>query len=285
MSRDQKLTGMNRRKFLQLGLVGTTSTLLAGNALAEAVQGFVPAAKFKFSTPVYRTLGRTGLKVSVVGFGAMLTPEPEVIRVAFEHGVNYVNTSRKSMAGKNEEIVGKALRGFRDKVFVATKIQTELNTKDAIIKDVEASLKALGTDYIDVIQLDANADKERIFRSEPREAFARLIDILFIGIDEQGHASHQPVRVQGRPIVDPAGYQHVQVHGGAGGGRRLDGNPYLFQPVAQDQGAVGTLGPTTQKQVARGRYVKAGQHRLGRQKHVNARLGGAFLDQVTVRLR
>ncbi|MGD0584873.1 MAG: aldo/keto reductase [Oryzomonas sp.] len=49
-----------------------------------------------------------------------------------------------------------------------------MNTKEAIFMDVEASLKALGTDYIDVIQLDANTDKDRIFKSEPREAFTRL---------------------------------------------------------------------------------------------------------------
>ena len=166
--------GMNRREFLKLGLMGTTSTILAGNVLADVAQAYAQSEQNTFPAPVYRTLGRTGLKVSMIGFGAMLTPEPEVIRVAFEHGVNYVNTSRKYMAGKNEEIVGKALRGFRSKVYVATKIQTEVNTPAAIIKDVEASLKALGTDYIDVIQLDANADKDRIFRPEPREAFARL---------------------------------------------------------------------------------------------------------------
>ncbi len=165
---------MNRRDFLKLGLMGTTSTILGGNALAEAAQMYAQAETLALPTPVYRTLGRTGLRVSVVGFGAMLTPEPEVIRVAFEHGINYVNTSRKYMAGKNEEIVGKALKGFRDKVYVATKIQTELNTTEAIVRDVEASLKALGTDHIDVIQLDANTDKDRIFRPEAREAFTRL---------------------------------------------------------------------------------------------------------------
>ncbi len=174
MSKQSERTEMDRRTFLHLGLVGTTTTFLTGNSLAQAVQGYAREDAIKFSTPVYRTLGRTGLKVSVIGFGAMLTPEPEVIRVAFQQGVNYVNTSRKYMAGKNEEIVGKALRGFRDKVFVATKIQTELNTVEAIIKDVEASLKALGTDYIDVIQLDANSDKDRIFRAEPRAAFTKL---------------------------------------------------------------------------------------------------------------
>jgi predicted aldo/keto reductase-like oxidoreductase len=176
---------MNRREFLKRGLIGTTSTILAGNVLTDALQAYAQLEQKTFPTPVYRILGRTGLKVSIIGFGAMLTPEPEVIRVAFEHGVNYVNTSRKYMAGKNEEIVGKALKGFRSKVFVATKIETELNTKEAIFKDVEASLKALGTDYIDVIQLDANADKDRIFRPEPREAFAKLKEqgkIRFCGV-------------------------------------------------------------------------------------------------------
>lgn len=176
MKQWEKLIAMNRREFLRLGLLGTTSTVLGGSVIADAVQVYAQeqAGTFRFPAPVYRTLGRTGLKVSVVGFGAMLTPEPEVIRVAFENGINYVNTARKYMSGRNEEIVGTALQGWRDKVIVATKIQTELNSVDAIVKDVEASLKALRTDHIDLIQLDANADPGRFLRSEPREAFTRL---------------------------------------------------------------------------------------------------------------
>lgn len=176
MNQWKKLTAMNRREFLKIGLAGTTSTVLGASVLADALQVYAQekAESFRYPAPVYRTLGRTGLKVAVVGFGAMLTPEPEVIRVAFENGINYVNTARKYMSGKNEEIVGKALQGWRDKVVVATKIQTELNSKEAIIRDVEASLKALRTDHIDIIQLDANADPGRPFRPELREAFDRL---------------------------------------------------------------------------------------------------------------
>jgi aryl-alcohol dehydrogenase-like predicted oxidoreductase len=51
----------------------------------------------------------------------MLTPESEVIQVAFEHGVNYVDTARRYMGGRNEEIVARALKGRRDKIYVATK--------------------------------------------------------------------------------------------------------------------------------------------------------------------
>jgi uncharacterized protein len=165
--------GIGRRDFIKAGMVGTTSALLGGNALAEAVQ-FAALAPAGFPEPVYRTLGRTGLKITVVSFGAMLTPEPEVIRVALEHGVNYLDTARKYMSGKNEEIVAKAIKGRRDKVFLATKTLPESTAKADIIRDVEASLKALGTDHIDVIQLHHLTGKERIFLPETREALLTL---------------------------------------------------------------------------------------------------------------
>ena len=127
-----------------------------------------------FPAPVYRTLGRTGLKITVVSFGAMLTPEPEVIRVAFEHGVNYVDTARRYMNGRNEEIVARALKGMRDKVYVATKIISSSRSKEDIIRDVETSLKALERDHIDVIQLHNVTGRERLFEPEMREALVKL---------------------------------------------------------------------------------------------------------------
>jgi predicted aldo/keto reductase-like oxidoreductase len=104
----------------------------------------------------------------------MLTPEPEVIRVAIENGVNYIDTARKYMNGKNEEIVARAVKGMRDKVFIATKTPSDSKTKADIIRDVEISLKALGTDHIDVIQLHNVTSKERIFIAETREALTQL---------------------------------------------------------------------------------------------------------------
>ena len=164
---------MNRREFLKAGLVGTTATLIGTSDLAHALQ-YAAAAPFVFPTPVYRTLGRTGLKITVVSFGAMLTPEAEVMETAFDHGINYVDTARKYMGGKNEEIVGKALKGRRDRVYVASKILPASVSKEAIFKDVETSLKTLETDYIDVIQLHNLTDSVRIFDPEIREALALL---------------------------------------------------------------------------------------------------------------
>ena len=163
---------MKRRDFLKLGVIGTTGALLGRDGLAGAAQK--ASGPLPFPAPVYRTLGRTGLKITVVSFGAMLTPEPEVIRVAFEHGVNYVDTARRYMNGRNEEIVARALKGMRDKVYVATKIRSSSRTKEDMFQDVETSLKALETDHIDVIQLHNVTGRERLFEPEMREALVKL---------------------------------------------------------------------------------------------------------------
>lgn len=182
--RDRWRKGVGRREFLKVGMAGTASALMGGTALADAVQQYA-ATPLQFPEPVYRTLGRTGLKVTVVSFGAMLTPEPEVIRVALDHGVNYVDTARRYMNGRNEEIVAKAIAGKRDKVFLATKTLAESRSQVGIIQDVEASLRALKTDYIDVIQLHNLTDKRRIFIAETREGLLTLKKqgkVRFVGV-------------------------------------------------------------------------------------------------------
>lgn len=173
MSTGKGSKGMNRREFLKVGLVGTTSAFVGGNAFAETAQ-HAASEPFVFPAPVYRTLGRTGMKITVVSFGAMLTPESEVIAIALDHGVNYVDTARVYMRGKNEETVGKALQGRRNRVYLATK--TKSASKADVIKDVETSLKELNTDHIDVIQLHnlTDTDKDRISNPETKEALLKL---------------------------------------------------------------------------------------------------------------
>jgi predicted aldo/keto reductase-like oxidoreductase len=185
MRKGQAVPGMNRREFLKAGLGVSASVLIAGSAFGRSAPNYASSEPFVFPTPVHRTLGRTGMKITVIGFGAMLTPEAEVMEIAFDHGVNYVDTARRYMGGKNEEIVGKALKGRRDKVYLATKTQPASISRDDIIKDVETSLKALGTDYVDVIQLHSLTGRERAFHPETREALARLKEqgkVRFLGV-------------------------------------------------------------------------------------------------------
>src|SRR5512143_3829917 len=148
MSNDRDNKGMNRREFLKAGVVGTTAAAIASSPVAAAVQHYAEAGTFAFPKPVYRTLGRTGLKSTGVSFAAITTPEPEVLKIAFDNGVNYVDTARKYMGGKNEEIVAKALKGRRDKVYVATKTLPTSRSKEDIIRDVETSLRTLDTDHV-----------------------------------------------------------------------------------------------------------------------------------------
>jgi aryl-alcohol dehydrogenase-like predicted oxidoreductase len=116
----------------------------------------------------YRRLGKSGLKVSVVGlggnnFGAACDEarSVEVIRKALDVGINFIDTADVYSRGVSEEHVGKAVAGRRDEAIVATKAVSEMgprpNDKGASRKHLmdacEASLRRLNTDYVDLYQL------------------------------------------------------------------------------------------------------------------------------------
>ncbi len=102
----------------------------------------------------YREFGTTGAKVSRLGFGAMRLPDDEkqaitILRRAMDLGVNYLDTAPGYMEGKSEKFLGKALRGYRERVYLATKNPIEDASGDNWLRRLEASLKRLDVDYID----------------------------------------------------------------------------------------------------------------------------------------
>ena len=103
----------------------------------------------------YRILGKTGLKVSRMGFGGIPIQriDAEGTKMLMEElvkaGVNYIDTARGYTV--SEEFLGYALEGIRDKFILATKSMAR--TKEAMAKDVDISLKNLRTDYIDLYQI------------------------------------------------------------------------------------------------------------------------------------
>jgi len=119
----------------------------------------------------YRTLGRTGVQVSPLCLGAMMFGDwgnkdhDESVRIihrALDAGINFVDTADVYSRGESETIVGKALSGGRrDNVVLATKVHGTMgddpnqfgNSRRWIIKEVEASLKRLNTDWIDLYQI------------------------------------------------------------------------------------------------------------------------------------
>jgi aryl-alcohol dehydrogenase-like predicted oxidoreductase len=119
----------------------------------------------------YRTLGGTGIEVSVhclgtMMFGAVGNPDHadcvRIIHAALDQGINFVDAADMYSAGEPEEIVGKALcGGRRDDVVLATKVHFQMgegrnrsgNSRRWILTAVEESLKRLGTDWIDLYQV------------------------------------------------------------------------------------------------------------------------------------
>lgn len=108
---------------------------------------------------LYRTLGRTGERVSVIGMGGFhiaqhgLTEEESIrlVRAAIDRGITFMDNSWDYNEGQSELRMGKALRdGYRQKVFLMTKIDGR--TKELAAKQIETSLQRLQTDHIDLIQ-------------------------------------------------------------------------------------------------------------------------------------
>jgi aryl-alcohol dehydrogenase-like predicted oxidoreductase len=130
----------------------------------------------------YRTLGGTGMKVSPLCLGAMMFGEignrdhDDCIRVvhrALDAGVNFIDTADSYSRGESEEIIGKAIKGLRDRLVIATKFMARMGddvnmggaSRRWIVQEVENSLRRLGTDHIDLYQIhfyDISVDIEEV---------------------------------------------------------------------------------------------------------------------------
>ncbi|MEU9168445.1 aldo/keto reductase [Streptomyces sp. NPDC048420] len=141
----------------------------------------------------YRTLGRTGIKVSPYALGAMMfgavgnrdhDDSIRIIHKALDAGINFVDTADAYSRGESEQIIGKALKGRRDNVVLATKLHMPMgddpnqrgNSRHWIITAVEQSLRRLETDHIDLYQIhrpDPDTDIE--------ETLSALSDLIHSG--------------------------------------------------------------------------------------------------------
>ena len=161
---------IGRRKFIK-----QLSSMCAGfmtSRLWSANSSF--AATQKTPSLEYRTLGKTGLKVTTVSMGVMNCSDIAVVLRAFDLGINFYDTADCYMGGRNEEMVGKAFQGKRDKVYLQTKVHA--HDEKRMRASVERSLRRLRTDYIDVLvwhghnSTDEVSDRELVrFHGENEE--------------------------------------------------------------------------------------------------------------------
>lgn len=134
----------------------------------------------------YRVLGRTGVRVSRFGLGTMVLGPwgnrdrgscLRIVRGAIESGINLVDTADVYGEGKSEEIVGEALNGKRDEILIATKFHNPMgsdpnqrgNSRRWIMQAVDASLRRLRTDWIDLYQ---------VHRTDPTVSVDELVEAM-----------------------------------------------------------------------------------------------------------
>ena len=150
-----------------------------------------------------RRFGRTGWEVSdiVLGTGRIRGEDGErIARAALDRGVNYFDTSPDYSGAGSEEAMGRAIKGVRDQLFIATKFCTPIGhlppgTPVAKYKEViEQSLGRLGTDYVDLVHIHSCDNVDRLLDPNVHEAFAQLKKegkARFLGV-----SSHTPNLVE-----------------------------------------------------------------------------------------
>ncbi len=199
-----------RRDFLSAGLL----TSVAG--IASTSNAWAQAEPHSTKGLSYDVLGKTGFKVTRVGFGCMITSDASVIARAADIGINYFDTSRGYQHGNNERLVATGLKGKRQNIYLSSK--TDGTTKQAALQELDTSLSELGTDHLDIWYLH--------LKNSPSE----LPDELF--------EAQQIARQQGK--IRFAG---VSTH------KAKDMVPYLVQKGATDV-VLATFNFTMEKDVA-----------------------------------
>jgi len=164
-----KNDGVSRRWFIGGAATGVVSAglELSGYSQAEAAKQETPAPEIS-----YRVLGRTGLKIPLISFGVMNSDNPDLLRRAFDLGLNHVDTAHLYLRGNSERVIGEVVeqRGNRDSVYIATKMRFARDrerhvftneatarepapTEENLFQQLETSLERLRTDYIDILYL------------------------------------------------------------------------------------------------------------------------------------
>jgi predicted aldo/keto reductase-like oxidoreductase len=151
---------VSRRKFLTSAILGSTG-LVAGVNSASA-KPHQPRNK-KHKKVVYRTLGKTGIRVPVVGMGKLPVDNPRLVKAALDNGIVFIDTALMYYSGRHEKMISKVLKDYpRDYYVIATKIKppgysyktglySKKATEESFLKKFDVSMKNLGLDHVDIL--------------------------------------------------------------------------------------------------------------------------------------
>jgi diketogulonate reductase-like aldo/keto reductase len=151
---------------------------------------------------IARPLGRTGAQVAVIGQGTWRMGESRgaekdeitALKLGIELGMTHIDTAEMYADGGAERVVAKAIRGQRDRVFVATKVQPSNASYDGTIEACEQSLRRLGTDHVDLYLLHwwsgrhPIVDTMRAMRELVRRGLTRFVGVSNFDVDQMKQA-------------------------------------------------------------------------------------------------
>ena len=176
-----KRDGLSRREFLEKsGLAVGAVAAMPARPSSVALDDATVATKMP-----QRVLGRTGVRVSILAMGCgsrylMYTEDQAsaVLEKVIASGINYLDTAVGYGDGESETRVGRVMATRRKDVFLATKVPTRSRTRDATLKEVEASLKRLQTDHLDLLHLHSLGDEADLAKIEaPDGAIKALYEL------------------------------------------------------------------------------------------------------------
>ena len=181
---------ISRRKFIQIG-----SAVTAGSTISAGLTHKSLFASDKEVQPSiireYRTLGRTGFKVSDLSMGALRVKEPNVFRYAYDKGVNYFDNAEEYQNGDSERKLGKALKHMdRKKVFITTKLHISPDeSEDSIVSRFRSCLERMGIDYLDCLYMHGVRKVSLLNKPEFHSVVAKLKAegrLRFAGLSSHG---------------------------------------------------------------------------------------------------
>jgi predicted aldo/keto reductase-like oxidoreductase len=174
---------IGRRNFMKSTLAGFGGLFFLSAAEKQPGEKLVDV-KGKERKRVYRTLGKTGLKLPVINMGVMNSDNPNLIRTALDSGILLLDTAHAYMQGRNEEVIGSVIKGRpRDSYMIGSKVSLpqdhatgrylEGATEAEFLKKLDLSLKRLGIDHVDILYHHNVSRRESAFYEPVLNAMAK----------------------------------------------------------------------------------------------------------------
>ena len=149
------MKSIDRRGFIRTGLTGAAG-------IVSLAPSLVSAAPVQQKDIIYRTLGKTGLKIPVISFGVMRADNPNLCKAAYEKGIRFFDTAHVYQNGNNETMLGELLGNYpRNSFLIATKVKpagvdkegkpTGQTTADDFLSKFDTSMSRLKMDYVDIL--------------------------------------------------------------------------------------------------------------------------------------